>query len=161
MAPQCTASDQSCSPPPRPQKSLQRLQPTFCCVHSHTCKFGGKNHEICGGSFYTEIPSVYNILGLDTWSESSWAIILMPVYWRPLTPRHHPRPSGKKERGNRKVICAFAKLPGWFFCSWASTTPHWLVVENHKDILKHSQWLIPLCSSKGVNGIQQQREGKL
>lgn len=111
MAPQCTTSGQSRSPLPRQQKSLQRLQPTFCCGYSHTCKFGGKNHGICGGSFHTEIPSIHNIPDLDTNSEASWAIIPIPVCWRPLTPRHYPRPTGKKKEGTEKLgIYTFTKL---------------------------------------------------
>ena len=113
MAPQCTTSGQSRSPLPRQQKSLPRLQPTFCFVHSHTCTFGGKNHGICGGSFHTEIPSVYNILYLDICSESSWAIIPIPVCWRPLIPRHCPRPSGKKGGGNRKAVNQYFYQTSW------------------------------------------------
>lgn len=95
MAPQCTTSGQSRSTLRRQSKSLQKLQHTFCFVHSHTCKFGGKNHGICGG---TEIPSIHNSLDLDT----SWAIIPTPFYWRHLSSRHNAR-GGGGGRGSRKV----------------------------------------------------------
>lgn len=152
MAPQCTTSGQSHSPLPRQQKSLQRLQPTFCFVYSHTCKFGGKNHGTCSGSFHTEIPAIHNILELDTYTEPSWAIILIHTcLLEKFNFQALAQTSWKKKRefGDRK----FGNL--YFYQtilvdSYTSSQAqiHWLAFQDHKDILKHCRWLIPLWSSK-------------
>lgn len=102
MVPQYTTRSQSRSPLPRQQKLLQRLQRTFCFVHSHTCKFEGKNYGIFGGSFHTEIPPMHKILDLDTYSGTSCAMIPIPDCQRALIPRQYASPPPPK-KGNRKI----------------------------------------------------------
>lgn len=153
VALQCTTSGQSNSPLPRQQKWLQRLWPTFCFIHSHTCKFGGKSHGTCGGSFHTEIPAIHNFLDLNTFSEASCRIFPIAACWRTLISRHWPRPTeqkmGRREAWTEKLgICAVTKLYWLVLMQRAKHESTNWTSQNHKDILKHCKELIPLWSSK-------------
>lgn len=142
---QSITSGQSRSPLPKPQKPLQRPQRTSCFVHSHTCKFGGKKHAICGGRFHIYILPIHNILDLEAYSKNSRAIIPTLGCWRPLIPRPFPRRTGEK-RGEEvrdlyfklsRVILMQPVFIDWHF----GTTEDKLKCSDLQTVLQYNrQW---------------------